>query len=412
MSKRSIVVLAVVWIVLLVAGVSTSLTLMLCSVNSSEEISLGSAHIVSAQEYAIIERYSRLQEVLDIVEEEYYQPVEEEKLLEGALNGLLSSLDDPYTFYYTPTAMEESTEHQSGTYHGVGLQLLSDAQGRLVVTRTFRGGSAHEQGILSGDVLIAVDGTPVSGESRQAMDEALEAIRGLDQTTVRLTVQRGEEQFEVEVQRGEVTMNRVEYCMMEDDVGYIAIYEFMGDDVEGFKEAVRELQEQGMRALVLDLRSNPGGLLDHVVSIADYILPEGLIVYTQDRAGQRESYYSDADALELPMAVLINGTSASASEILAGAIQDYGLGTLVGENTFGKGIVQTIITFREDGAGMQLTTSAYYTPSGRSIHGTGIAPDLVVTPEEGFDVSLAMVTPDEDLQLQAALSLLRVGSAD
>lgn len=412
MSKRSIVVLAVLWIVLLVAGISTSITLMLCSVSGEEEISLGSAHLVSAQEYSIIERFSRLQEVLDVVEEEYYQEVAEEELIEGAINGLLSSLDDPYTFYYTPTAMEESAEHQSGTYHGVGLQLLADEEGRLVITRTFRGSSAQEAGILSGDVLLAVEGESVSGESRQAMNEAVQAIQGPDQTTVRLTVQRGEEQFELEVRRGEVTMNRVEYCMLEEDVGYIAIYEFMGDDVEGFKEALGDLQEQGMRALVLDLRSNPGGLLDHVVSIADLILPEGLIVYTQDREGQRESYYSDAASLNLPIAVLINSTSASASEILAGAIQDYGVGTLVGENSFGKGIVQTIITFREDGAGMQLTTSAYYTPLGRSIHGTGIAPDVEVAAQEGFDVSMAMAAPEDDLQLQAALSLLAAGSAD
>ena len=407
MSKRAIVVLAVVWIVLLVAGVSTSLTLMFCNVNASDEISLGSAHIVSAQEYSIIERFSRLREVLDEVEEDYYQPVDEEKLLQGAIDGMLVSLEDPYTFYYTPTAMEESTEHQSGTYHGVGLQLLADEQGRLVITRTFSGGSSQEAGILSGDILIAVDGVPVSGETRQEMNKALDAVRGPDQTTVRLTVLRGDEQLEVEVVRGEVTMNRVDHRMLEDQIGYIAIYEFMGDDVEGFREAVRDLQNQGMRALIIDVRSNPGGLLDHVVSIADQILPQGLIVYTQDRAGQRESYYSDTSSLDLPMAVLITGTSASASEILAGAIQDYGVGTLVGEKSFGKGIVQTIISFRDDGAGMQLTTSAYYTPSGRSIHGTGIAPDVEVAAEEDFDVSMSIAAPEDDLQLQAALNLLK-----
>lgn len=407
MSKRAIVVLAVVWIVLLVTGVSTSLTLMFCNVNASDEISLGSAHIVSAQEYSIIERFSRLREVLDVVEEDYYQPVDEEKLLQGAIDGMLGSLEDPYTFYYTPTAMEESTEHQSGTYHGVGLQLLADEQGRLVITRTFSGGSSQEAGILSGDILIAVDGVPVSGETRQEMNKALDAVRGPDQTTVRLTVLRGDEQLEVEVVRGEVTMNRVDHRMLEDQIGYIAIYEFMGDDVEGFREAVRDLQNQGMRALIIDVRSNPGGLLDHVVSIADQILPQGLIVYTQDRAGQRESYYSDTSSLDLPMAVLINGTSASASEILAGAIQDYGVGTLVGEKSFGKGIVQTIISFRDDGAGMQLTTSAYYTPSGRSIHGTGIAPDVEVAAEEDFDVSMSIAAPEDDLQLQAALNLLK-----
>lgn len=406
MSKRAIVVLAVLWIVLLVAGVSTSLTLMFCNVNSSDEISLGSAHIVSAQEYAIIERYSRLQEVMDIVEGEYYQPVDEEELIQGAIDGMLGSLNDPYTFYYTPSEMEESAEHQSGVSYGVGLQLLADEQGRLVITRTFQGGSAQRAGILSGDVLIQVDGKPVSGKTKQDLNEAVEAIRGEKREKVRLTVLRGEETIEVEAELGEITMDRVSYQMLDDQIGYVAIYEFMGNDVEGFKEAIADLQSQGLRALIVDVRSNPGGLLDHVVSIADLLLPEGLIVYTQDREGQRESYYSDAEALNLPLAVLINGTSASASEILAGAVQDYGVGTLVGEKSFGKGIVQTVITFRDDGAGMQLTTSGYYTPSGRSIHKTGIEPDVPVEAKEGFDSLLAMVTPEEDLQLQAAIELL------
>ena len=199
-------------------------------------------------------------------------------------------------------------------------------------------------------------------------------------------------------------MARVECQVLQGQVGYIALYEFVGDDVEGFRQAMDQLSAQGVKKVILDLRSNPGGRLDDVVEIADLLMGEGLIVYTVDRYGQRSEYFSDGQMWDVELAVLVNDMSASASEILAAALQDAGRAVIVGEQTFGKGIVQTQITFREDGAGMQLTTASYYTPSGRSIHGVGVTPDIQVEmDEENFSGTLSL---EQDPQLRAAWQVL------
>ena len=194
--------------------------------------------------------------------------------------------------------------------------------------------------------------------------------------------------------------------MLEGNIGYIAIYEFMGDDVAGFNEALDALLKQKVSALVIDLRDNPGGLLGDVLDIADRLLDEGLVVYMENRHGERQSFYSEKGGVNLPMAVLVNGFSASASEVLTGALQDYGVAEVVGETTFGKGIVQTITTFGGDGAGLHMTTESYYTPNGRSIHGTGIEPDVVIAPEEDDEINAEQPDPAKDSQLRKAVELL------
>ena len=224
-----------------------------------------------------------------------------------------------------------------------------------------------------------------------------------------MEVSREGETLSFTIQRGDVNINYVEYSVLEGNVGYLSIYQFTGDDVEGVKEAISAFQEAGVSALVVDVRSNPGGLLDDVVEICDMLLPEGLIVYTENRQGVREEYYADAEYWDVPMAVLVNGESASASEIFAAAVQDTGRGVVVGETTYGKGIVQTLYSFSE-GDGVQLTTSAYYTPSGASIHGQGVTPDIEVA--LAADASVVYHAPDAetDAQLRAALEAL-AGSA-
>jgi carboxyl-terminal processing protease len=199
-------------------------------------------------------------------------------------------------------------------------------------------------------------------------------------------------------------MQRVTHQVLPGDIGYIMIYEFIGDDATGFISAMNDLKQQNVKGLIIDIRSNPGGLLNDVVKIADQLLPAGLIVYTQDRGGAREEFFSEEGRWDVPMAVLVNGMSASASEILAGSLQDYGLAKIVGEQTYGKGIVQTMMPFRTDGAGMQLTTATYYTPKGRSIHGVGIKPDVIVkaTVPVGGPPDLT-----KDAQLKKAYDLLK-----
>lgn len=408
MGKRTIVVLAVIWMILLVAGVSSSLTLALSGVGTvSEDGSMPSAVLISGDEYEKLKRFSRLDEVLSVVENEYYQEVDEETLLLGAIEGALSSLGDPYTFYYRPEDMEANEEHNSGVYKGVGLQLSLGSEGDIVVARVFKNGPADLAGLRSGDCLVAVSGESVEGESMLGLTRATELIKNGEEQTVDVTVLRNGVRMDFSMTKSTVTINRIEYHMLPDSIGYIRIYEFLGDDAKGFKEAIATLTAEGMRSLIVDVRYNPGGLLNDVVEIADVLLPEGLIVYVEDRHGRRESYYSDADALELPIAVLVNGSSASASEILAGAVQDYALGPIVGETTYGKGIVQTLVPFHSDGAGMQLTTSSYFTPAGNSIHGVGIVPDYEVVNEDGVDYTQGAPDIENDVQLKKAWSLLK-----
>ena len=406
MSKRVILILAVVWMVVLVAGVASSLTLSLCGITVGGEQDDSNQVVVSGQEYELIRKYERLEEILEIVQENYYKEVDEQTLLTGAMRGMLDSLEDPYTFYYTPEEMSESLEHQEGTYEGVGLQVLGMTNGDMVVTRTFKGSSASKEGICAGDRIVMVDGTPVSAETVQAMNEAVAMIKGENGTEVALTVDRDGVMMDFVLTRGKININRVEYTMLDEDIGYLMLYEFMGDDVKGFKEAIKSLQKQGAKGLIIDVRSNPGGLLEDVVQICDILLPKGKIVYIENRAGERDTFYSDADMLGIPLVVLVNEMSASASEILAGAVQDTGVGTIVGQTTFGKGIVQMVIPFDADGAGLQLTTSTYYTPNGRSIHGSGVTPDIVVD-DEGYDFTISQPNPDKDAQLKAAVEALR-----
>lgn len=409
MSKRLVVVLAVVWMVVLVAGIASSLTLSLCGVTMGDTASADTGRnrvVVSGEQYEMIERYSRLQQVLEIIQDEYYLEADEETLMTGALRGMMSALEDPYTFYYTPEEMAESTEHQNGSYVGVGLQVIGTEDGEMLITRSFKDSSAYEQGLCAGDVIEAVNGEPVSAENAQVMDEAIDKIIGEEGTEVTLTIDREGVKMDFVLERRKINMNRVEYMMLEDQIGYIILYEFMGDDVEGFEKAVADLQKSGAKGLILDVRSNPGGLLEDVVKICDILLPDSIVLYIENRAGERENFYSDDKMLGLPLAVLVNDMSASASEVLAGAVQDTGVGTIIGETTFGKGIVQTIIPFIADGAGLQLTTSRYYTPNGRSIHGIGITPDIVVD-DEGYDFTSSQPDPDKDAQLKKAIEVIR-----
>ena len=407
MSKRIIVVLALIWMIILVAGVSTSLTLALSGTETASWASLltgGQEIIVTEDEYRIITRYQRLDEVLNLIQDEYFQETDEEELILGAVRGMMSALDDPYSYYRTPEEMAQEQERQQGVYKGIGLQLLAE-EDRLLIMRVFAGSPADAAGIMAGDVLTGVAGVDLTKEE-DAINTAKSLLAGENGTSVSVEVRRGDEPLTFEVYRADIVINRVVYSMLDDGIGYIAIYEFMGDDVDGFAEALKALVDQEARALIIDLRSNPGGLLSDVVEISDMLLDEGLIVYVESRSGARDSYYSDESACELPLAVLVNNASASASEILAGAVQDRERGAVVGETTFGKGIVQSIIPFYEDGAGVHLTTASYFTPLGRSIHESGIEPDIAVQQRDGDEISPEMPNPERDAQLQAALDYL------
>lgn len=404
MAKRSVTVLALVWLVVIVAVISSAVTL---SVAGPVSAATGQ-YEVSREEYEMIERYARLETIRQTMLSEYYQPLEDDDLLTGAARGMLAAAGDQYTFYYTPEEMAASNEDANGIYNGIGVLVQATEDGRIRVLRVFRNSPSMDAGLVPGDIICAVDGVEVGAENDMDMNAAIKRIKsGEAGSEVKLSIERDGEMLEVGVLRAQVNVNRVEYTILDGNIGYLELYDFQGDALEGFKEALAAFQAAGVSGMIVDVRNNPGGYLDVVVDICDLILPEGLIVYTEDRDGRREEFRSDADMIDIPMVVLVNGSSASAAEIFAAAVQDYGRGILVGETTFGKGIVQSIITFREDGAGMQLTTSSYFTPKGRSIHKTGVEPDVTVALSEDYDATIYSPDPENDNQLKTAIEVLQ-----
>ena len=393
MFKRPVSWMTAICLVLIAAMASSTLTLLL--VGSTP------ADIAPAED-----PLARAREILAIVERDYYTQIDENQLATGAIRGMLATLDDPYTFYYTAEEYQAMNEETTGHYSGVGMLVGLDGRGNLMVMRVFRDSPAMLAGVQAGDLLVAVNGTPVAGNTSRDLNTAVSLLKGDDQTPVEATFERNGERLTFTLTRGAVNINYVEYSVLDGDIGYLSIYQFSGDDVAGVTEALSAFREAGVRALVVDVRSNPGGLLSDVVQICDLLVPEGMIVYTEDRQGRRQEYYADGEYWDVPMAVLVNGMSASASEIFAAAVQESGRGAIVGETTYGKGIVQTLFSFAE-GDGVQLTTSAYYTASGASIHGRGVTPDIEVSLADDDPILYYAPDPEGDEQLRAALDALQ-----
>ena len=400
MKKRSMRILGLVWGLIMVAVISSTLTLLFAGKSTSQEAS----HWVSGSDYERIARYDRLDEVRETLLNDYYQELDEDELLLGAIQGMMAAVGDPYTFYYTPEEMARSNENSEGLYHGVGILVQRNKDGYIEVLRVYPDSPAEAAGVRVNDLITAVDGNVISGEDGKTYNDAVEQIRGDAGTQVELTIERDSKTLELMVTRADVNVSYADYQIISGDIGYVSIAQFTGDAAERFAEAIDYFKEQNIAGMVIDLRNNPGGLLTEVIQIADSILPEGEIVYIQDREGRRTDYYSDADGYDVPLVVLVNDMSASASEILAVAVQTFDRGTVVGMTTYGKGIVQSLLTFEEDGAGMQLTTASYYGSDGRSIHGVGVTPDI----EVALEADHIPLNPDpiSDNQLAAALKEL------
>lgn len=327
----------------------------------------------------------KLEKLKTMVDASYLYDVDEESMRDGIYKGFIASLGDPYTVYYTEEEYKELQESSSGEYVGVGVQISQDPSTNLItVIRVFRGSGAEEAGLLAGDVLYKVDDEDITTED---INNVVAKIRGDEGTTVKLEVYRESSGgfVALDVERRSVSMDTVEWKMLENGIGYLQITEFDGVTYSQFTEALTDLKSQGMKGLLLDLRDNPGGRLDQVVEITDDFLTEGVIVSTKDKNGQGSTYEADEElAFDGPVSVLVNGNSASASEILAGALKDYGRAKIVGTTTFGKGIVQNIYPLG-DGTAMKVTVSDYYTPNGTSIHKIGIDPDVAVEKSEEED---------------------------
>lgn len=333
----------------------------------------------------------------------YYQDVDENRLLEGAIHGMAQAVDDPYTVYYTAEQMKDFMEKQSGNYVGIGVTVYMDENDLLTVSETFAGSPAKEAGMRIGDKIIKVDGEDVT--SIKDSELIVQKIRGVPDTNVEVTVYRPEinDYITFNMVRQVINLVYIHSDMIEENIGYIQLKLFDEDISYDFAHHVNKLIANGAKGIVLDLRNNPGGDYEQVVRIADMIIPEGLIVYTKDRNGKREEKKSDTNELNMPITVLINEYSASASEILSAAIKEYGKGTLVGKTTFGKGLVQSIIRL-EGGAGLKYTVSKYYTPSGVCIHGIGVTPDIEVENDQQYRYySIEDIPEGDDKQLSCAI---------
>jgi len=400
MKNKTVRVFTLVWAAMMIAVVSSTLTLLFSGRASFQ--TAASAQGVTQEEYDAIERFNRLEEVRKTLMTQYYRELDEDTLMLGAIRGMTAAVGDPYTFYYTPEELKRSNENSAGTYRGIGVLLQNTVDGSIEVVRVYPNTPAEQAGLRVGDRIAAVDGTPVSGEDGKSYNDAVNFIRGEQDTWIQLTIVRDGEALDISVLPGDVSISYISYQILEGNIGYINISQFTGDAASGFQKALETFKAQHVAGLVIDVRNNPGGLLDQVVSICDSLLPTGVIVYIQERDGSREYFYSDEEAYDVPLAVLVNGRSASASEILASAVQALGRGTVVGLNTYGKGIVQSLINFKEDGAGMQLTTSSYYDARDRSPQGVGVAPDVEVA-LEGNAIPLEP-DPTSDNQLAAAIA--------
>lgn len=350
------------------------------------------------------EHTQKLRYLESLIDREYLGEKDDDSLAEGLYTGLLYGLGDPYSCYYTAEEYEQANSSTEGSYVGIGVTIQENPEGGVKIAECYEEGPGDQAGLEVGDVLSAVDGTDIT---EKEASEVVEMIREAEGREVNLTVHRQgvEDSFEVSVNVQDVELPSVFEEMLDGDTGYIRISQFTGVTAKQYEEAFASLEEQGMQRLVIDLRNNPGGLLTSVCDVLRNILPEGIIVYTEDKYGNRQEETCDGEnPLEIPLAVLVNESSASAAEIFAGAVQDYGTGTIVGTVTYGKGVVQAVHEL-EDGSAVKLTVADYYTPDGNSINNTGITPDVEVKLDTDL-LNKEEISHEEDNQLQEALKVL------
>ena len=366
---------------------------------------------------------SKIQTIQGVIDKYYLFDEDMGNVEDWIYKGMLYGLEDPYTVYYTKDEYDKLMEDTSGEYCGIGVMVSQSATtGIITVTKVFEGTPGAEAGILPGDLLYKVGDTEVTGMDLELVVK--DHIKGKEGTPVTITVLREEagDYIDMTMERRQITVPTVEHEMLADHVGYISVSQFDTVTADQFKSAIDDLEKQGMEKMVVDLRNNPGGVVDAVVSMLDYILPDDLViegdpnlvrkkknktllVYMADKNGEGEQYYaSDGHEVDVPLAVLVNGQSASASEVFSGALKAYDKAKLVGTKTFGKGIVQTLFPL-DNGTAIKMTVAHYYTPSGFDLHGKGLEPDVPVELKEDLKTKVT-IKHDEDNQLSEALKAL------
>lgn len=366
----------------------------------------GDRMVLDAKEYTAYQSLLPIIELIEKIQTEHLgEEISEDKLIKGAMDGMLNSIGDPYARYYSEEEYVAYLEQLDGSYHGIGA-LVGQPQGNGVsVLKVYTKSPAEQAGLLTGDIITAVDGTDLQGLT---LEEIEQLFTGKDGSSVTLSVQRQSQSLSLTMQRASGATQRVVHRLFNQRTGYIQIDKFTGTAAEECVEAVRDLTERGMRSLVIDLRNNPGGELQQVVTIANLLLKDTLIVTIRTANGKNDEYRADSRQVTVPLAILVNEHSASASEILAGAVKDTGRGLVVGTQTYGKGVVQSTMQLKSNRGWVKLTTAAYYTPNGLSVNGKGIEPDINVDlSEELKSLPINMIEQDDDAQLWAALDIVR-----
>ena len=348
--------------------------------------------------------FAKLKKVMGVIERDYLKEYDMQKLEEGAIKGMLEALGDPYTSYFDKNETESFLMETEGDYEGVGMYISIDTKkDTVIVLSPIKGSPAEEAGVKPGDYITEINDVSVVGVSLEEVASRLKGITGstVDVKFARYNASGDEEIIEKKLPRRKVELTSFEYKMLDGNIGYISFSSFDENVTEKFDEATKELfKKKKAKGLILDLRNNPGGLLSVAADVADKLLPTGRIVYTVDKNGNEETLYSDSNFIDVPIVVIVNKNSASASEILAAALKDYGW-QVVGTTTYGKGIVQRIHRLN-DGTAIKLTVSAYFTPSGRNIHGIGITPDIELEyDQEAYDAD------GTDNQVEKAIEVLK-----
>ena len=346
-----------------------------------------------------------LKNIEKLMEKYFLYDIDEQKVIDGAIDGYISALGDEYTEYIPAEQMEKYTENIMGNYVGVGIYMIENKeQNKIQVLAPIAESPADEAGILPGDIILSVDGVEYTGEQ---MDEASNKIKGPDGTKVKLGILRGEEKLELEITRKKINTNPVISKKLDNNIGYLELTSFDEGTADDFKTKFENLKNEGITSLIIDLRNNGGGIVDEALQIADYIVPKGkelLITVDKDKNEKIEKAEEDP-IIDMPIVVLVNENTASSSEILAGALKDLDEATIVGTTTYGKGVIQQIISLRT-GAGIKVTVEEYYTPNRTKINGVGIEPDEKVELPESV-TNVLNVQENEDTQLQKAIEMLK-----
>lgn len=360
---------------------------------------------ISMEEYALLQKYKQLEDIVSVIDEAYLWEYDKEALMDGAALGLLGALGDDYSFYYTATDMESEEEAISGEYGGLGLEVFGNPNDMLItVRRVFFESPAQKAGIRPGDKIVIINDEEMTAYD---VSRAVQLMRGEIGGTVSLVIQREGELIEVECVRATIQTEIITSEIIEGDIGLICVHYFEGNAMGQFEEARKSFEEAGVKGLVIDLRGNPGGFIVLAVEMADIFLDDALVATTEDRYGRTLEYYAEDGRWDIPVVVLIDDHTASSAEILAAALHDHDVAKLVGEKSYGKGIVQTVFTFRESRSGMQLTTDYWLTPKGEKIHEKGIEPDIEVALSEDATDDNFMVIQEKDNQLSEAIKALR-----